>query len=359
MPHVVLLVGLVWVLLSLVAYFFLLPLLRAGGRADEAAGREGPGSTVGSLPSAPIEAAYAGLVLQRLTVHTTTVLGATEVCLMAMDDRPAHRLLTVAEQGIGAEAILEAPPPAHLIAWRAIADGGSIAEPTRTGPAAITATPIFWEGHVRGALSVAIPVAAGGSVEARQIGLLENLGSVVGRALEHQRRRELISAYIGAEVVALLEALIRTDPSTHRYGPDVVWLARRVGEVLGMDAISLYELKLVALLRDIGRLRLPAGPAGRDVWAMHPVWGSEMVAGIPGLEPLAPLVRAHHERWDGRGYPDGLTETRIPLASRIVAACEVAARSPNELEQGSGMLFDPGVVNILEDGLRGGFPSLR
>jgi hypothetical protein len=312
--------------------------------------------TVRVLPPGPIEAGYAGLVLQRLIVHTTTVLGATEVCLMAVDDHPGHRLLTVAEYGIGPEAILEAPPPRHLVAWSAVADGGSIALPVQATPDTITATPIFWQGHVRGALSAAIPVAAGGGVEARQIGLLEDLAGVVARTLEHQRRRELISAYVGAEVVALLEGLVRLEPNSHHNGYDVPSLAQHVGKVLGLDPISAYELELAAMLRDIGRLRLPAHPAERDVWSMHPVWGFEMVAGIPGLEPLAPLVRAHHESWDGRGYPDGLAGTRIPLASRIVAACEAAARSPDELEHGSGTLFDPGIVNILEDETR--FPAL-
>jgi HD domain-containing protein len=343
MPDVILLVGLVWVLLSLVAYLLLLPLLRASKRAEEQAPK------VRVLPSAPIEAGYASLVLQRLIVHTTTVLGATEVCLMAVDDHASRRLLTVAEQGIGPEAILEAPPPRHLVAWSAVADGGSAAVPVQAMPDAVTATPIFWQGQVRGALSAAIPVAAGGSVDACQIGLLEDLAGVVARALEHQRRRELISAYVGTEVAALVEALMRTDPSTQENGCGVVLLAQHVGSVLGLDPISVYELRLSALLRDIGKLRVPAGLAGRDVWERHPVWGFEMVAGIPGLEPLAPLVRAHHERWDGRGYPDGLAGTRIPLASRIVAACEAAARSPGELEQGAGTLYDPGVVNILEN----------
>ena len=56
--------------------------------------------------------------------------------------------------------------------------------------------------------------------------------------------------------------------------------------------------------------------------AMHPVWSFEIVAAVPGLEAVAPLVRAHHERWDGSGYPDGLAGERIPLPSRIVAACD-------------------------------------
>jgi HD-GYP domain-containing protein (c-di-GMP phosphodiesterase class II) len=88
-----------------------------------------------------------------------------------------------------------------------------------------------------------------------------------------------------------------------------------------------------------------------------------MVAGIPGLESIAPLVRAHHERWDGLGYPDGLGGVRIPLASRIVAACEALVtlvarpsaerpgRAFDEFVQGAGTQFDPRIVGVVQKAL--------
>jgi len=104
----------------------------------------------------------------------------------------------------------------------------------------------------------------------------------------------------------------------------------------------------------------------RDVMAMHPVWGFQIVAGVPGLEAVAPLVRAHHERWDGGGYPDGLTGPRIPLASRIVSACDAIGAlttdrpyragtsieaAVEEISRCSGTQFDPQVVSVLQEGL--------
>ena len=56
--------------------------------------------------------------------------------------------------------------------------------------------------------------------------------------------------------------------------------------------------------------------------AMHPIWGFEIVAGVPGLEAVAPLVRAHHERWDGGGYPRRLRGDDIPMESRILAVAD-------------------------------------
>jgi HD-GYP domain-containing protein (c-di-GMP phosphodiesterase class II) len=95
----------------------------------------------------------------------------------------------------------------------------------------------------------------------------------------------------------------------------------------------------------------------------HPVWGAELLTRVPGLEPVAAIVRFHHERWDGGGYPAGLSGTRIPLPSRIIAACDAhhamtsdrpyraalsGERALAELHAGAGTQFDPCVVAELE-----------
>ncbi len=125
------------------------------------------------------------------------------------------------------------------------------------------------------------------------------------------------------------------------------------------------ELAAVALLHDVGKIGIPdellhkAGPLSDEEWKVmreHPVIGERILANVPGLEAVALAVRHEHERWDGDGYPDGLVGAEIPLASRIVLACDAwnalqsdrpyRAALPREdalaeLRRCSGTQFDP------------------
>jgi HD-GYP domain-containing protein (c-di-GMP phosphodiesterase class II) len=94
----------------------------------------------------------------------------------------------------------------------------------------------------------------------------------------------------------------------------------------------------------------------------HPEWGAEILASMPGLEPVATIVRYHHEHWDGAGYPDGLAGERIPLASRVISVCDAydamtsdrpyrpaltEREAIDQLRAGAGSQFDPRVVDRL------------
>jgi HD-GYP domain-containing protein (c-di-GMP phosphodiesterase class II) len=111
----------------------------------------------------------------------------------------------------------------------------------------------------------------------------------------------------------------------------VVESAAAVARRLRLDAGAIADVEQVALLHDIGKIAVPdavlrkPGPLTDAEWETmrhHPVQGAEMVAAIPGLRHLAPMVRAEHERWDGNGYPDGLSGEQIPLPSRITLVCD-------------------------------------
>lgn len=116
------------------------------------------------------------------------------------------------------------------------------------------------------------------------------------------------------------------------------------------------------------RLSKP-GPLDENEWAImrqHPVTGGHIIARMPSLSRLAPAIRAEHERWDGTGYPYGLTGTQIPIASRIVLACDAyhamtsdrpyrkalsTQQAHDELQRGAASQFDPAVVAALRDAL--------
>jgi hypothetical protein len=173
-------------------------------------------------------------------------------------------------------------------------------------------------------------------------------------------------------VIALLTALDARDRYTGSHSQAVVDLALEVGRELGLGAEGLTEVSHVALLHDIGKIGIPdavlqkPGPLDLEEWALmrsHPVIGAQMIEAVEGLAHLAPAIRAEHERWDGRGYPDGLAGTAIPVASRVVFVCDafhamVSTRPYRagmdheaalaELRRNSGGQFCPRCVDALE-----------
>jgi HD-GYP domain-containing protein (c-di-GMP phosphodiesterase class II) len=161
------------------------------------------------------------------------------------------------------------------------------------------------------------------------------------------------------------------DPATARHGRDIEDLVRRVVELLGVNGGVADEVALAARFHDIGKVAVPEtvlrkpGPLDEDEWRLmvcHVEWGAEMLRHLPDCGPIATIVRHHHERYDGRGYPDGLASTRIPLGSRIIAACDAYGamvsdrpyrrafprwRALQELRDGVGTQFDPAIVGAV------------
>ncbi len=152
----------------------------------------------------------------------------------------------------------------------------------------------------------------------------------------------------------------------------VVDTAVAVGLEMRLNPREMRDLEFGALLHDVGKLRVPneiinkPGRLTDDEWAIvrrHPVFGQEMLDRVGGaLADAGVVVRAHHERWDGTGYPDGLVGDAIPIAARIVTVCDSfsamtthrsysRARSTDEaldeLARCAGTQFDPAVVVAL------------
>src|SRR3954464_4105280 len=131
-------------------------------------------------------------------------------------------------------------------------------------------------------------------------------------------------------VLALSVALDARDPEVRHHSDRVARYAYARGEKLGMKPEALDMLTAAALLHDVGVLGLPDAllrrsdpllPHELDVMRDHPVIGAR-IAEAAGRGKIAPWIRHHHERIDGRGYPDGLTGDAIPMESRIIGVVE-------------------------------------
>ncbi len=180
---------------------------------------------------------------------------------------------------------------------------------------------------------------------------------------------------------ALVRASEVRDAQTGAHADSVANLAERIARRLGLDGEQVALIRLAALLHDIGKLATPADvlskvsaltASERDVVERHPQTAFEMLEGL-GVEPVATWVRHHHERWDGAGYPSGLTGAAIPLGARILFVADAYdaittdrvyrrarshAEAVAELERCSGSQFDPVVVTALVDELGTMRPAL-
>src|SRR5262249_39727542 len=129
-------------------------------------------------------------------------------------------------------------------------------------------------------------------------------------------------------LIALVDA---RDPYTAGHGERVARIARRVGEAMELPRGALNDLYLTGLIHDIGTLGVPddvllcSGKLTGEQMAQmrrHALIGDELLASARHVERLRPGVRNHHERWDGKGYPDGLGGESIPLIARVIAVAD-------------------------------------
>jgi two-component system, cell cycle response regulator len=169
----------------------------------------------------------------------------------------------------------------------------------------------------------------------------------------------------------LLAVVQEQRPDLHTHSTAVSMLARTVSLALGMSVNEVDVVVLAAELHDIGKVAIPdlvlgkPGPLDEDEWRLmrtHTIVGERLLCAVPTLEPVGAIVRSTHERWDGLGYPDGLSGEAIPLAARVVAACDAfdamlserpycpglpLQEAVRELRGNAGSQFDPAVVEAL------------
>ncbi len=186
---------------------------------------------------------------------------------------------------------------------------------------------------------------------------------------QHSHYKELSD--INDSILEMLAmAIDAKDQTTHDHIQRVKHFARRIGQIINLSEAEIEALKAGALLHDIGKIGVPAyilnkpGKLTEHEFAqmkMHTIIGADMLSNINFRFPVVPIVRHHHERWDGKGYPDGLRGEQIPLTARILTLVDNydALRSDRPyhkamtrdqaleyIKQNSGTFFDPALVEV-------------
>jgi putative nucleotidyltransferase with HDIG domain len=187
-----------------------------------------------------------------------------------------------------------------------------------------------------------------------------------------KRHVEQIASLNMRTIEALALAIEAKDHTTHTHLQRVRIYAVAVAAELNLPEDEIEALRAAALLHDIGKLAVPEQIINKpgkltseefEKMKVHPIVGAEILERVAFPYPVAPIVRSHHERWDGTGYPEGLSGTDIPIGARILAAVDCLdalashrqyrpalplAEAMSKVKDMAGSWFDPQVVEILE-----------
>jgi putative two-component system response regulator len=148
------------------------------------------------------------------------------------------------------------------------------------------------------------------------------------------RQKTLIDSLEEAETIlfALAQAVEQRDPAMSSHCQRLAALSVMLGRALGLPPEDLTALFRGGYLHDIGKVSMPdailfkKGPLTEEEWVvmrMHPLKGEEICRHMKNFWPVLPIIRNHHERWDGSGYPDGLEKNQIPLTARILQIVDI------------------------------------
>jgi diguanylate cyclase (GGDEF)-like protein len=230
--------------------------------------------------------------------------------------------------------------------------------------------PLELDGGRIGAITAAAPALGTYHFSDRKMRLLAGIAQQARLAIAKAWNLESLEQTFLSTVEALANALEAKDEYTSSHARDITDMALEVGTAMALDARVLKRLELGALFHDIGKIGIPSqillkpGPLTeqeRAVMEMHPELGERILAPIARLEDVRPIVRACHERFDGRGYPDGVAGEDIPIESRIIFVCDAfhamttdrpyraalpGSEACRRLRAAAGTQFDPHIVEI-------------
>jgi diguanylate cyclase (GGDEF)-like protein/putative nucleotidyltransferase with HDIG domain len=320
-----------------------------------------PLTTSGSTMSVSYAVDFASLLL--LGPHETMLVAAgsalSQCHLNAKDRNPAYRtlfsmaslIITVQGAGLAFRLLGYSGPttPLSMVA-RPLVGGATVYFLLNTGLVAtaialssrerITTTwhrnflwsaPSYFVGAGTAALAVSFVTHAGYWIAPLTFAPLyltyRTYKVYMGRIEDQQQHVQQTSDLHLATIEALARAIDAKDQTTQMHIRRVQVYAAGLAKALGLSQPEIQGVKTAALLHDIGKLAVPEhilskpGPLTQEEFQkirIHPQVGAEIIAAVPFPYPVAPLILSHHERWDGKGYPQGLSAEQIPLGARIL-----------------------------------------
>jgi putative two-component system response regulator len=313
-------------------------------------------------------------------------LGRVPLVLVIEDDHTQRQLLVrllesssyqaigVADGETGLRAVVEHQPDLVLLDLNLPRiDGFEVCRHLRSEPLTSTLPVIVVTGHTSTEDMVAALDAGADDFITKPFQHVELLARMRSAM---RLRRAMTSLEKAAQIVAALSNAVEAKDANLIH--HCRWLARhaaRVAVSVGLRGEELEAVAYGALLHDVGKIGVPGyllrkeGPLSDDEWRLmrqHPEIGERICRPLTASRGMAPVIRHHHERFDGRGYPDGLRGDQIPLGARIVAIADAyeaivhgrpyqPAKSHelalDELERLAGRQFDPTLVPIFLDEL--------
>jgi putative nucleotidyltransferase with HDIG domain len=360
------------------------------GRAESGLGRVGAVVSA-STPLARLLEATRAIAAEpalqrmlRVAARELTLMLSAEACLVSkLEDGLLKEVadFSVSEQQVARGVsyyladypatmeVLDSGTPRSISTADPAADPGELFVLREMDMQAVLLIPVTVDGRVWGLIEVYDVRARGFSGLERQIA--ELAATHVAACVTGFEHAENAQQLYRETLASLSNALEAKDQYTSDHTEEVVRLAVSVAAELGLELEVVRNIELGAVLHDIGKVRVPEsilnkpGSLDDDEWEImktHPEVGERILRPIRSLSSILPIVRHHHERWDGGGYPDGLVERAIPLGARIVSVCDAyramtedrpyrkalpEGQARSELEDGAGRQFDPECVAAL------------